>query len=207
MKRSILVLMSLLAAPLAAHSQWYVGASAGQSKQTSGRSDVDAQFLGLGFDDASTSSDRRDNGYRLFFGNRFHRFAAVEAGYGELGRFESVTRVLPVGTLMSRARSSAVDVGLLGLLPLGERFTLFARGGGFVSQTKVSYSGAGSVDVIDGDTRDRTSGGLYGVGAMAAFNPHWSVRLDWTRYRRAFDDSLGPRRDLELWTVGAVYRF
>lgn len=209
MKPCTRMLLSLIALmPFASQAQWYAGASAGQASTTLDSGSRSSQFLDLGFDAAATSGDDSDGAFRVFAGYGLHRYVAIEAGYTDLGRYELRTIVAPVGRLDSRTRVGAADVSVLGLLPVGERFTLFARGGGFVSRTRTSFSGSGSVQVIEGgDRSERSQGLLYGAGAMAAITPRWGVRLEWTRLRKAIDETLLGRQDADFWGLGVTYRF
>ena len=68
------------------------------------------------------------------------------------------------------------------VLPLGERFNVFARGGYHATGIRGSATDAtGTVKVSD-----TTDGFAYGAGAEWAVNPRDSIRLDYTRY------DLGP---------------
>lgn len=64
------------------------------------------------------------------------------------------------------------------VVPLGERFNVFARGGYHATEITGSATDAtGTVEVSDS-----TDGFAYGAGAEWAFNPRDSIRLDYTRY-------------------------
>lgn len=68
------------------------------------------------------------------------------------------------------------------VLPLGERFNVFARGGYHATGIRGSVSDAVSTVKVT----DSTDGFAYGAGAEWAVNPRDSIRLDYTRY------DLGP---------------
>ena len=207
--RTLLAAALLSAFAVPGYAQWYVGGAVGQSRAHSlDGGDRSSQFLGLGFDSASTSVDKTDSAYRVFGGYRMHRYVAVELGVDDFGRYQVTSDVQPEGTFRSSARVSGVDASVLGLLPIGERFTLFARGGVISARTRVSYDSSGSVRTNEGvDSRQRNSGALYGAGAMMQVAPRWNVRLDWTKYRRIGDDTLSSRFDVSAWLVGVAYRF
>ena len=206
---TFLAVASLLAAVATpSHAQWYAGGALGGSRAKLDDGDRSGQFLELGFDDAATSFDKSDAAIRAFGGYRWNRWVAVELGAAQLGRFEATSTVVPAGELKSRARVTSVDASLLLLWPVAERFAVFARGGAFASRTRVSHSGSGSVTVLDGaNTSERSSSGLYGAGAMLSLDPHWDLRLDWTRYLRAGDDRLSRPFDIDTWLLGIAYRF
>ena len=199
---------ALVAAALPACAQWYAGASIGGSKASIDSSSRNNQLLDLGFDDASTSVDESDTAYRAHLGWRFHRNFAVEAGYGDLGRFEQRSDVLPAGSLRSSMRVTEGDLAVLGLLPLWDRWTLFGRLGAFEARTRSSFSGTGSVSLLDGagSSTVRKSGALFGAGVMAELTPRLSARADYTYYRRLGDDLTG-KLDVSTLTIGLQYAF
>lgn len=195
-------------AALPASAQWYVGATVGGSKASVDKENRNNQLLDLGFDDATTHVDESDTAYRVYLGWRLNRNFAVEAGYGDLGRFEQRTDVLPLGSLRSTMRVTSADLSLLGLVPLGERWTVFGKVGAFEAKTKSSFSGSGSVSLFDnaGSMSNRKSGVVLGVGLMADVMPNLAVRAEYDYYRRLGDDITG-KFDVNTLMIGLQYRF
>ena len=208
MKSTAQLALALLAAvAIPCQAQWYVGGSAGEGRIKANDDRTD-QFFALGFDDAHTSFDKQDTAYRAFGGYRLHRYLAVELGVSDLGEFKATTDVLPAGRFESRDRITGLDASVLGLLPLGDRVTLFARGGVIEARTRASFSGTGSVLLKEGvSSSAHKSSPLYGAGAMVRLAPRWDLRLDWTRYRRVGSDTLSDRFDLDSLMLGVAYRF
>lgn len=103
--------------------------------------------------------------------------AEVEGSFGVIDDKETVGAIdLKAGVDYSAAAFAR------GVIPLGERFNVFARGGYHVTGIRGSASDAtGTVKVSD-----TTDGFAYGAGAEWAVNPRDSIRLDYTRY------DLGP---------------
>lgn len=203
---ALLALTVAFAVP--AQAQLYAGGAVGQSRAKLDAGDRSNQLLGLGFDGASSRADDRDTAYRLFVGYRLHRFLASELGYTDLGQFGVVSNVIPAGTLEGRTRVNGAELSLLGLLPVGERVTAYVRGGVFEARTRTSYSGSGSVRILDGaSATQHKASGLYGVGAMVQLMPRWDLRADWTTYRHLRDDSIASRFDARAWTFGVAYHF
>src|SRR5207248_2460716 len=71
------------------------------------------------------------------------------------------------------------------------------------TQTKDSFSGVG----ITGDASPSKSEGNYkvGLGLQYAFTPALSLRGEWERYR--VNDAVGNNGNVDMLTVGLVYRF
>ena len=202
----VLATLALLAAP--AHAQLYAGGAIGQSKASLDSGIRTAELLGLGFDDAGTHADERDTAYRAFVGYRLHRYFAAEIGYTDLGSFTLTSNVAPSGQLNSRTRISGAELSILGLLPIGERFTAFARAGVLDAHVRTSYGGSGSVVLFDNvDSSSHKSAAVYGIGGWFDVLPRWSVRAEWTTYRRIHDELAGNDLRPDAWMIGASYRF
>ena len=210
MKNALTLLAVALAAfSIPSHAQWYAGGSIGQTQGSLTAGGQNEQLLGLGFDDATTSFDDKDTSYRVYGGYRFHRNFAAEVAYVDLGRFELRSTVVPAGTLTNRIRSSGAELSVLGLLPLGERWTAFGRLGVFAARTKASYSGDGSIFVNagEGEQSKRTSGLVYGIGAMADLTRNLGLRVEFNEYRKVGDDLTGGEFDARVLSAGVQYRF
>ena len=206
--RASLMGAALSCAALSASAQWYVGASAGQSRASGSGSQAD-QLADLGFFDASTRADDKDTMYRLHAGYRVHRNFAVELGFVDLGKYESHSTVSPPGFLDTSVKSHGIDLSAVGLLPLGERFTLFARAGAFASRTRASFSSGGSVRLIDGQQNQtkRSTHLVYGAGGTYDFTPNLGVRVEWARYDKLGDDFTGGEFAARALSAGVQWRF
>lgn len=204
-----LLALAMLAVVPSAQAQWYVGASAGESRNSyKGASQAD-QLLDLGFDGATSSIDDKDAAYRIHLGYQLHRYLAVEAAYVDLGRTSINSTVLPAGSLETRIRAKGFDLSAVGMLPLGEQFGLFARVGAFAAETRASFSGRGSVILFDGEQtqKKRSTSVVYGVGATFNFTPQWALRAEYNRYSKLGDDLTGGEFDNRTLTAGIQYRF
>lgn len=210
MKNAVTLLAVAFAAfSIPSHAQWYAGGTIGQAEGSFGASGQNEQLLDLGFDDSSTSFDDKDTAYRVYGGFRFHRNFAAELAYVDLGRYQLRSTVLPAGTLTNRIRSSGAELSVLGLLPVGERWSLFGRLGVLAARTQASYSGEGSIFVNEGEGEQtkRTSGVVYGIGAMADLTPRFGLRLEWSEYRKLGDNLTGGEFDARVLSAGVQYRF
>jgi Opacity protein and related surface antigens len=208
MFRSLPILASVAVLAFPAHAQLYAGGAIGESKASFDSGNRSDQLLGLGFDDASTRADSRDTAYRAFLGYRFHRYFAAEVGYTDLGRYTLTSDVAPAGQFRSRTRVSGAEASLLGLLPLGERFTAFARVGVMDARVRTDFQGNGSVRLFDNvDTSTHKTAGVYGLGAWFDVAPRWSVRAEWTTYWKIRDEIAGNDLRPDAVMVGLTYRF
>jgi OmpA-OmpF porin, OOP family len=204
---SIAIVAALMAAP--ASAQFYIGGNVGASDVKANNTAPADQFLDLGFDSAVNTNDKRDVGYRLFGGYQLHKYVAVEAAYVDLGKFGFRTDVVPTGALSGAMNISGFEVAAVGTLPINERFGLFARVGAFSNETKTSYNGTGSVEVITGaeTQRKRSTRLSYGAGVMFAINKNFSLRGEWSRYAKLGSAFTGGKTDANLYSLGVVFRF
>ena len=157
---------------------WYVGASGGESKF---RTDC-----GSGFD-----CDQKDTGWKAYFGGNFNRLIGVEVGYTDLGHMRAFG---------GDTEAQATNISLTAGVPIGERFAVFAKGGGAYSHTDVSASPLAGVE-----TGTKSGwGSTYGVGTSFAFTRNVLGRVDWDRYKLDF---VGGEHDVDFLSAGLQVRF
>jgi OmpA-OmpF porin, OOP family len=215
MKRAIafaalgLVALAGFATPFAAapadNGGWYVGGNAGVSLATIDEERIVAGLAADGFTTTSFSDDERDFGFKLFAGRQFGRYFAIEAGYFDLGEFSFTATTMPQGTLDGKVRFKGQNFDLVGILPFTERFSAFGRVGVNVATAKAHFSGTGAVNVTDPDRRKRAANVKYGLGLEYDFTRNFGARAEFERYR--VDDSVGNKGDVDLASLGLVFRF
>ena len=124
-----LVAIVVIASPFAAadDSGWYIGANVGQSRAKIDDERITSSLLGRGFSGISIADDDRDTGYKLFGGYKFNKNVAVEGGYFDLGKFGYAATMDPSGTLNGNIKLKGLNLDLVGMLPITERFSVFGR--------------------------------------------------------------------------------
>ena len=202
---AFLVSPGLLAQGLNTNTGIYLGIGAGESKARIDSDRVRQGLLDQGLSTSTLTEDGRDTGYKAYVGIPIHPNWAVEAGYFDLGRFGFDTTTSPVGGLTGSARIRGLNLDLVGFLPITERWSLMGRVGAAYAQTQDRFSGTGAVTVTDPSPSRRETNYKYGFGTQYAFTPALSLRLEAERYR--VNDAVGQRGDVDLYTLGLVYRF
>lgn len=202
---AFLVSPGLFAQGLNAHTGIYLGLSAGESKARIDSERIRQGLLDQGLSTSTLTEDSRDTGYKAYIGIPIHPNWAVEAGYFDLGRFGFDATTAPVGGLTGSARIRGLNLDLVGFLPITERWSLMGRVGAAYAQTQDRFSGTGAVAVTDPSPRRRETNYKYGLGTQYAFTPTLSLRLEAERYR--VNDAVGHRGDVDLFTLGLIYRF
>lgn len=184
---------------------WYGGASIGQSKATIDNERISNSLLGSGFASSTITNDRRDLAFKVLGGYQMNRYLAVEGGYFDLGKFGYSATTTPAGTLTGEARVRGLNLDLLGRLPVTDKFSVFGRAGVTYAQTRDSFRGTGLVVVNNPNPSERDTNLKFGVGMEYAFTPSLSARAEIERYR--INDAVGNRGDIDMASLGLVYRF
>lgn len=184
----------------AADTGFYIGGSFGQSQISDfSGSDLDRELATMGVTSSSTTDDS-DSGWKVFAGYKIMKNLAVEGSYTNLGEATARTTVTaPVaGTFNTTLELESWSISAVGILPLNDQFSLFARLGLNVWNSDVSVAGTGSGSAVT--TSDDGSDVVYGLGASYNFSQNLSLRGEWERYN--FGDS-----DVDLLSVGLAWAF
>ena len=184
---------------------WYGGANIGQSRAAIDDVRITSGLLGSGFSTPSISDDKRDAGYKIFGGYQFNRNFAVEGGYFDLGRFGFTATTVPAGTLFGNIKLRGLNLDLVGTVPITEKFSAFGRVGLDYAQARDNFTGNGAVSVLNSSPSKRDTNLKFGLGLQYAFTPTLDMRLEAERYR--INDAVGNKGDIDLVSLGLVYRF
>lgn len=159
----------------------YLGANIGQSRFSSS------------CDNVPVSCDDKDTGWKALAGYRFHRNVALEAGYFNLG-----SATASGGGAFAEAKVRGWEVTGLAILPVADRFDLYARLG--FARSRVSLSGAGI------SVKDNSTDFTYGLGAQYSILRNLAARAEWQRYDSVGGDNTG-KDDIDLFSIGVLYKF
>jgi opacity protein-like surface antigen len=156
----------------------YAGGSLGQAQWTRGCVST------------TTDCDNRDAGLRVFGGWQINRMFAAEVGFANFGR---------IGGRGAEVSGNGWDAALVAAFPLSARWSVTARLG--VQRAKLEGGG----DLLAG-AEESTYGPTYGAGLQWDVSPNVALRADWQAYTNVGGSTL-PDTDINLWTVGALWRF
>lgn len=202
-----LVALAVLASPYAAADDtgWYGGANIGQSRAKIDDARITSGLLGGGFSTSSILDDDRDTGYKIYGGYQMNRNFAIEGGYFDLGRFGFTASTVPPGTLSGNIKLRGLNLDLVGTIPITQKFSVFGRAGVNHAQARDSFTGTGAVNVLNPNPRKRDTNLKFGLGLQYAFTEALAMRVEAERYR--INDAVGNKGDIDLVSVGLVYRF
>lgn len=199
--------LAITASPLsfADNAGWYGGLNIGQSRATIDDERIASGLLGAGFATTGISNDERDTGYKIYGGYQFNRYFALEGGYFDLGKFSFTATTVPAGTLNGNIKLKGLNLDLVGILPITEKFSAFGRVGVNSAKAEDNFRGTGAVTVLNSSPNKRDTNVKYGAGLQYHFTPALGLRLEAERYR--INDAVGNKGDVDLVSLGLVYRF
>jgi OmpA-OmpF porin, OOP family len=162
----------------------FVGASIGQS---TARADCAA----------GDTCDKGDTAFSAFVGHQIDKFAAIEAGYTDLGKY-SASR--PGGSGSTAIKG--FELSGIGSMPFGARFSLIGRVGVFRWNRDQSSSGTGGNFSQSKSGTDLT----FGFGMRFNFTNNFSMRVQYQRYRDIGDTATNSS-DIDVISAGALFSF
>lgn len=129
---------------------------------------------------------KRDTAFNFFAGYDFNRYLGIEAAWNDLGHVK-------VGG--SNIRSTAADLVAVVRLPLTNRFSAYAKGGAYHGDTKRP-----GVD-------QRKNGGTFGWGLQYDAGARFAVRGEYQRFMRMAGGSFPDSTNVDLYSIGFLFRF
>lgn len=158
-----------------------------------------AWYIGGGFGSADDDKlDDTDTAFKVFGGYWFNPHLALEGAVIGLGDSFGPEDLIKDG----------FAVQVLGAVPIGERFELFAKGGFFFWEVRIetddlecSDFGSGFICFFEEDEIDDGVDPAYGIGAQYRFRERWKVRGELERFKDVAES------DVDLVSVNIVFRF
>jgi OOP family OmpA-OmpF porin len=202
-----LLTLALMASPFAwaDDAGWYAGANLGQSSATIDDAGIARGLLNSGLTAGPINNVNHDLGFKIFGGYQFNKNFALEGGYFDLGQFGFSTSTIPPGSLSGTIKLRGINLDAVGTLPVTDRLSVMGRIGVAQTQASDSFVGTGVVNVRNANPSSRETNLKIGLGLQYALTQAWSVRAEIERYR--IDDAVGNKGDVDLVSVGLVYRF
>ncbi|MDP3516473.1 MAG: outer membrane beta-barrel protein [Pseudohongiella sp.] len=205
--RLSLLALAMISCQLASAAEpgWYIGANLGESRADIDDERIVARLLSDGFRTVALRETEDQTGFKIFTGYQFNRNFAVEGGYFDLGQFSYTARMEPWAIMTGDAKMRGLNVDLVGFLPLGEKLSAFGRAGAIYAETRDRFRGYGPVIIDPFNAHKTEASWKYGAGLQYDFTDKVAMRLEAERYR--FDDAIGNDGDIDLFSLGVVYRF
>jgi len=205
----------------AAEEGWYIVGFAGEaSAQNINQGELDQDTadvfgsVGLTIVDATSTLDDSDTAFGLAGGYQVNPNFAAELAWVDLGDISYAANgtvtdgvdTFDAGLGIDQSTSGPV-LSFLGIVPIGERFSVFGRLG--IALMSVDADATVSVDgesASDGVSTDR-SNLMYGIGGEFSLNRSFGVRLGWDRYAEVGSEDQAGEVDIDVISLGLRYNF
>lgn len=189
MKRKYLIIGTVLVATcssaFAGDNGYYLGVDAGNAGYTSGTGAKNSVVYGI------------TGGYQ------FNKNWGVEAQYTGLGNYSGIsTTGVNAGKSFS-SQGDALALAAIGKYPVADVVALYAKLGVANTNNNQNHSNGTSGNSSRTDT-------TYGLGVQYDVNSTIGVRLGWDRFiSDSFSTTTSTKtpRNMDIWALGAVYKF
>ncbi len=187
------------------NSGWYLGGNIGRTDQDIDDAAIVNRLATQGRTTTSIEHTGHDRGYKVFGGYQLNRNFAIEGGYFDLGSFGYTARTAPLGSQTGDVGYKGLNLDLVGIVPLTEKFSAIGRVGVTSIRASSSFSATGGVGLPAGTSSSRSTNAKYGVGVMYDFTPSLAMRVEAERYH--VKDAFRNKDHVDMVSVGLVYRF
>jgi len=184
---------------------WYRGLNIGQSRAKIDDARIVSSLLGAGFAMTSINEEDRGTGFKVLGGYKFNRNFALEGGYFDPGKYGFAATTVPAGTLSGSIQLRGLNLDAIGVVPITEKFSAFGRAGLNYADARDSFTGTGLVNVFNPNSSKRDTNYKLGLGLQYDFTQSLGMRFEAERYR--INEAVGSRGDIDLFSVGLIYRF
>jgi len=184
---------------------WYIGGNVGQSRAHVNEATVVNNVLAPGYSATLLDENTIDGEGKVFLGYQFNRNFSVEAGYFDLGESQYNAITSPNGLLHTDMQVRGFNIDVVGYVPFTDKFSAFGRLGVTRALTQDTFTGTGAAAALAGKISDRDNFGKAGVGLQYDFTDSFAMRLEAERY--VISDALYDHNNIDLFSVGVVYRF
>jgi OmpA-OmpF porin, OOP family len=183
----------------------YVGSSFGQSRAKFGDSVIAVSGAGS----ENVIQNQVENGYKAFAGWRFHRSAALEAGWVNFGKFHAQNSTSgPSGTAEFDSKRRGWNIDLVGYWQVAEEFSLLGRVGGLFSTSATRRTTTGGATLAPELAQPKSSelNFHWGFGVSWDFSRSMALRAEYEQAHNVGDAKTGEA-NLGLLSAGLVVKF
>ena len=166
-------------------------------------------YLGAGFGGSRSVDacgggpcDPKDTTWSVFAGYQFNRNLAIETAYSDFGEVQT-SATLFGAPITATIRAKAVELVGVGLVPLTDSFSVYAKLGVFHSDADATTAGA-----VVATSSDKSTGFTLGLGVQYEFQQRFAARFEWQRYNDIGAGVTGAdKTDISVWRLAARVKF
>ena len=185
----------------------YVYGALGQADYGSGDSkgELDNALRASGATGVSSSLDTKVTGYKLQAGYKFNQNFGIEGGYVDLGK-SKYTATVTGGSFLADIKVTGWTLAGIGVLPLGNAFSVFGKLGGVYADVKVTATARSGTAAASARGSDTSWSPNYGAGLMYALSPAATLRLEYERFSNMGGNN-SAKGDVDLLSLGLQWAF
>ena len=183
----------------------YIGGSVGQTRAKFSNDSISNFLAGQNLAVQSATGQNNSTGFKAFGGYQFNRNLAVEGGYFDLGRSNYTFNTVPAGTFSGNTTVRGLNLDLVGIAPLTDRFSVLGRVGAAYAQSRANFASTGAVPANGSPTSRNGTDLKLGLGLQYAITEALGIRAEIERYR--INDPVRNRGFINMASIGLVYRF
>jgi OmpA-OmpF porin, OOP family len=197
-----------------AQEGWYSGIFGGVSMVDMGSaSSLRRTFFGNTPVDSS-SLDDSDSAYGVHVGYRWNSYIATEVGYVNLGEgvfaanLSDPAIVTEPTVFSARFRTTGFTAAMLGIFPVAGMFDIHGRAGVYYADSRYRQRQdfTASDTFLSGESKANSFDAFAGLGAAWNFQENYSLRVEYQRFLNVGDKDDTGEVDVDLLTVGVLFR-
>jgi OOP family OmpA-OmpF porin len=196
-------LVVLLAVSGMANAQYYGGLNLLPAKPSVFDADTATPVLGLGFFSTDSALAGKDSRYGFRLSYRLTPHLAFDGSAVETGR------ALGAGSIFSGngLKARATDLGLVGSLPIFDKFSLLGRAGFSRMRQEGTFNTIGNVDLLSSTGLRMGNTARLGLGMQYDISSSLGLRFEVARQRALGAHAAGSEVDSGSYSFGVSFRF
>ena len=148
--------------------------------------------------DNVTNCESSDKSFRGNIGYQFNPYVGAEVGYTSFGTIDDTQN----SNIDASQDAGAITASVVGTLPLGDKFGLFARAGA----ARYDLDNQGTIQGVPVKGGDGETKPYYGAGARVNLTDNFALRAEYQIYKNLAGVD-GHNDDLHAWSGGALFTF
>ncbi len=152
------------------------------------------------------SCDDKDTGWKIFGGYQINKHFGAELGYVDLGQATAAGTVGGV-TVNASIKATAWELMGVGTLPIADNFSAYGKLGFFRWDAEATASVAVPGAFAVGSLSDTGTDFTYGLGLKYHFTKNIAARVEWQRYTNVGNGAGNGKSDVDLLSLGVVFKF
>jgi hypothetical protein len=204
LKISLTLLLTFVATTAQADGPYIVG-EVSYSNLSLDKGSFNKDLSAAGASGLTSKDDGSGNQWRIQAGYKFNPYLAIEGGYIDLGQADYKANFAG-GTAKATEKAGGFNLVVLGMYPLTDSLTVFAKGGVIAAKvdTKLSAAALPAAYVSDSSTEVRP---LAGAGFTYSVMKNIDLRFDYDHVFGIGNSSKGGKMDDNIVSAGISYNF